>query len=363
MAITQMKYLRDSTERNAHLILTYDYELYLGSDSGSFENCLQHPTNLILEWLEENHAKAIFFIDTVYLMKLRELAGYSTPAATDWKSACQQILRMGECGHDIFPHIHAHWIDAEYDEQTNRWSNDQYRYYRFAACPQELCSRLYDDSVNILREILGVSNHVPEGYRAGGWSIQPFDAFRENFEHFGTFADFSVVPDKILRTGSASYDFSGAPEKPSYRFSDDPVKEDPNGRFVEIPISTILMSMFEEHLSRIFGKVLCRTGYGKSMGQGIGVNFVSDPQTLKFEKETEMEKEMATLDGYSFNIFKIPAYMRHVKQCGVLHMCSHPKLMTRHSLTAATLLLKFLKSKYHLNYDFRALVPAASSDQ
>ena len=49
-----------------NILLTFDYELFLGSRSGTVDNCLIIPTSKILEVLKRHGAKAVFFIDTSY---------------------------------------------------------------------------------------------------------------------------------------------------------------------------------------------------------------------------------------------------------------------------------------------------------
>ena len=53
-------------------ILTFDYELSLGNDSGTIEKCMIEPTYKILEILKRNNSKALFFIDSTFLVVLKQ---------------------------------------------------------------------------------------------------------------------------------------------------------------------------------------------------------------------------------------------------------------------------------------------------
>jgi hypothetical protein len=53
---------------------TFDFELFLGSDSGSIEDCLVPQTIRILNLFENYKAVGLFFIDSSYLLKLTERA-------------------------------------------------------------------------------------------------------------------------------------------------------------------------------------------------------------------------------------------------------------------------------------------------
>ena len=56
------------------ILLTFDYELFLGAKSGSVDNCLIVPTDMLLDVMERHQTKAIFFVDTTYIMRMCEWA-------------------------------------------------------------------------------------------------------------------------------------------------------------------------------------------------------------------------------------------------------------------------------------------------
>ena len=54
------------------LVMTFDYELFLGTSSGSVKKSLIEPVNEILSVLNEGNAKGIFFIDAAFLLVLKK---------------------------------------------------------------------------------------------------------------------------------------------------------------------------------------------------------------------------------------------------------------------------------------------------
>ena len=56
------------------LLITFDYELFLGERSGSAQECLISTTDIIMESMKELDIKAYFFVNTVYILKLKEEA-------------------------------------------------------------------------------------------------------------------------------------------------------------------------------------------------------------------------------------------------------------------------------------------------
>ena len=48
------------------ILLTFDYELFLGPSSGTAQNCIITPTEKILEVLANTKSKAIFFFSNYF---------------------------------------------------------------------------------------------------------------------------------------------------------------------------------------------------------------------------------------------------------------------------------------------------------
>ncbi len=55
--------------KKRNLLITFDYELFLGSRSGRPEGCVLQPTELLEKVLTPFKAKGVFFVDTTYLLK------------------------------------------------------------------------------------------------------------------------------------------------------------------------------------------------------------------------------------------------------------------------------------------------------
>src|ERR1035437_5213233 len=92
------------------ILLSFDYEPFLGSRSGSAEMCMLKPTDALRSILNKYNAKAIFFVDTLYLSNLKK----HPELTNDFISIKNQLKEFSAEGHYIFPHIHPHWLAAEY---------------------------------------------------------------------------------------------------------------------------------------------------------------------------------------------------------------------------------------------------------
>ena len=53
-----------------NIYLTYDYELFFGSPTGSAEKCIIEPTEEIRKIAKDTGVKMVFFVDVGYLIRL-----------------------------------------------------------------------------------------------------------------------------------------------------------------------------------------------------------------------------------------------------------------------------------------------------
>src|SRR6202012_2404972 len=104
------------------------------------------------------------------------IAAAYTMAAKDLAAIEEQLTQIVSEGHAVFPHIHAHWLDAVYMPDKNEWSLENIRYYQFSSVPAEQQKGLFDSSMEIITALTQAAGrgYKADAYRAGGWSIQPF---------------------------------------------------------------------------------------------------------------------------------------------------------------------------------------------
>ena len=172
------------------VILSFDYELFFGERSGTVDNSIIRPTELLLNKLDKINGKATFFVD--YLMiKYLEAQPKTTKEARKITTQLQEIVQQG---HRIELHIHPHWIDACYNKVV--------------------------------------------AFRAGGWAVQPFSHLHKAFKKANIKIDSSVSCGFRYKGNDSFYDFTHVPDNPVYTFKDDVLVEDKDGEFVEFPISS-----------------------------------------------------------------------------------------------------------------------------
>jgi hypothetical protein len=332
------------------VLFTFDYELYLGAKSGSVNKCVLEPTERMLGIFAGHKARGIVFVDTTWLMRLKEVSGKYEKAKLDYDKVISQIRAMAKAGHYIFPHLHPHWLDATYIEDTNQWTLTDYSKYRFNAINKEQRDFIFHESVTILKEaILPINpNYIPIGYRAGGWSIEPFEDFEPYFRQYGIQYDFSVLSGRKIQSSTRSFDYSKAEFDLPYKFSNS-VSVPQNGDFAELPISNIKISPLIAQLNRILEKYLWLNN-DRGSGDGAGV-VVSDGYTSGSEKASEMISiELLTT-------MKLSAYLDFLKKHRYMQFISHPKMLSQHNIITFEKFINTVFKKYEVETDFLKMIP------
>ncbi len=317
------------------IILTFDYEMYLGKDSGTIEKCMLEPTNKILEILKKNNFKGLFFVDATFLTILKKdyQEGYI--------KVKKQILELLKYGNDVGLHIHSHWVDS-YMINKNRWSFKSYKNFRIHNLSEDTKSKLIRDSYNELNSICQEfsSDYKIDAFRAGGWCIQPFKYIKNDLEDLGIKCDFSVLPQmKKDNLPKHYYDFTNTfSDKDYWKFDDDVLKESSNGCFIEIPTTVIKMNIFDiiKLKKAIKGYVL--SGDGKGADE-IKSGFISKLKKLRPFIRYTLSSDYMILDMFKKNINKFDK--------DFLVYVSHPKNFSDESFK----ILEFLVNNYSsLNY-------------
>lgn len=243
------------------IILTIDYELFLGWETGSVKECMIEPTEKLLSILEKNGSKMTVFWDILHYYRLIELEKKYPELSTDKHLIEDQILELARRGHDIQQHLHPHWLDTFYKD--GRWYPD---YRRF-----KLHNLSTDDNREDINSIAGcitisknimqtlVRKTVPDyevtSFRAGGYLIEPYKKLKDAFLKNGIRVDSSVCPGLYNDNDIFAYDFRNYPAELKYNFEDSPQVKKENGSFIEIPVTTVripvVMNLFFALIRRL----------------------------------------------------------------------------------------------------------------
>lgn len=319
-----------------NVILTFDYEVFLGEQTGTIDNCVLKPTQQLLKILEQNNAKAIFFVDATWLLFLKE------NFQDDLQLVAEQLKDIIKTGSTVELHLHPQWIDAYKIGDNIRFSS--FEKYRLHSLSQEDILNLFGKSIDLLESI---TSQKVRCFRAGGFSIEPFTHIKSAFETFEIKYDFSVVPGMLLTGGNIyDYDFSDAPNLPYYPFENDVKIPDHNGSFVEIPLSTYQ----NNPVYRLATKLLLRLTKDRIFGDGRGIQEKSVPFWSSLPRRLLFSKTFLTLDCTS-NIFFKYIMQYHFRRHSLLVIISHPKSFSRQALLNLTYIIRKYNTLNSLDLD------------
>jgi hypothetical protein len=334
-------------KKRNNLLLTFDYELFLGDRSGTVENCLITPTEELLIVLSNHQAKSIFFIDTLYLYSLKQ-AGINYPKAReDYKRITQQLLHIAEEKHYIFYHLHPHWLDSIYLPEINQWNLKDDRHYAVSSLSEEDYTRAFRISKDVMEEIFANKNLSHNGFRAGGLYIQPFNFFKKFFETSNIRFDFSVLPGFRSNQKYYSLDFSEINTQHPYHFNENVTDRTLTGKFLEFPISSITIS----GLRKIINSMVLRLSSRMERSTIRWGDGMSSSTRLLPKRKNTWWRTTETVSVEMMSDLKIKPYLEALKQRPFLHMISHPKLFTPRHLKCFNRFLTAAKIKFDLEFD------------
>lgn len=313
------------------IVLTFDYELFFGTNSGSVEKCMIEPTNRLFQLADEYAVKLVFFVDIGYYIQMHRYENASL--VKDKLMFENQVKEMVSRGHDVQLHIHPHWEKAVYQE--NGWIFNMDKCYKlddFSDVEIDRIVRLYKDTLDQL------TGQKSTSYRAGGWCIQPFHRLEKLFKELNIQLDSSVFSGAKYETDQYNFDFTTAPKKDFYRFQEDVTKEVKNGSFIEIPITSYRYSPLFYWRLYVLGRLFPKQH--KMLGDGT---FLSQPGRKK-SVLTNFTWNHASCDGYYAS--KLNQIVASKSNNQYLVVIAHPKGMTNYSFKALGTFIQIQKSKH-----------------
>ena len=332
-----------------HLLLTFDYELFLGAKSGTVDNCLIKPTNKLLAVLNKYNVKhSIFFVDTIYLLKLR--SNGNANCQNDYTKLIKQLVNILKQGHYIFPHLHTHWLDAVYSDSTNQWDLTNTNQYRFHQANDDDKLYYFTSSIDLILDIQkqAATNYPINSYRAGGFCLQPFVGFKPFFETNNITNDFSVLSGFKGDGTIANYNYTSAPKTPIYNFNNDVLKEEKQGAFTAFCISSINTKKW--FYTKLIDKYNYLNNKNKTDGKSILVNAKTKQSLTKKYLKVESCNQMVSIELLAtYNLKKHKNYFKHNS---FMQFVSHPKMILQHHLNVFDKFLKHTTLNYKIETNY-----------
>lgn len=314
-----------------NIYITFDYEVYLGTETGTVEHCMIIPTDKLREVSHKYNMYYTFFVDVLFILKMKEYIEYVPSLECDYYKIVDQLKSLSNEGHDLQLHIHPQWYYSSYDVKKTAWNLD-FDHYKISDCSLCDVEIMFYKSCEFLHDITGKN---PIAYRAGGYSFPKDKKLLMVLSKHNLKKDSSVLMLEKSNTRFQSYNYTKINKFETYFFDDDINIPRENGFFKEYPISAIIIP----HIYRFFvNKYLflsCKNElkiFGD--GKGIGCKLSNEERYQKstFNKLTNKIAMRASLDFT--NSYWLDMIKRNVKKNNqhLLVIIGHPKMLTMYSL-------------------------------
>lgn len=303
------------------ILLTLDYELFLGEKTGSVQKCLIEPMELLQTNTNPWNVKFTLFVDAVYLYRLKTYATTYPELREDFVAIAEHLKMLQTQGHDIQLHIHPHWWFSHYNGK--RWILDD-EHYKISDLTEEDAQEIFEVSKECLETIVGKKVIA---FRAGGFSAQPTERLVKLLDKNGISMDSSVYPGNFYDSSHQKYDYRNCPDKTWYRFEKDICKEDPNGKWLEIPLT--VHCLYPLFYWRLAVTKLLKLPQHRPLGDGVSVKTT---RGSIWERLTRRTLGFATIDGYKIAYLYKACRKALLKEKAVCCVIGHPKLATPYSV-------------------------------
>ena len=318
------------------VMLTFDYELFFGTTTGTVEKCMIEPTNLLLDLCRKHAVRMTFFVDVGYLVRLEEYAPAHPELQKDLDLVKRQIAEMITLGCSVQLHIHPHWEKSSY--RDGKWTIVTDGCYKLDDFPDAEIRQIVSQYYQYLASL---TNEPVHSFRAGGWCIQPFSRLAEIFRELGIVCDTSVFPGGKFQSPHYDFDFSSVPAfSDAYRFDNDVCKPVEKGFFTEIPIASWRYSPAFYWKLYALGRMVPERH--KMMGDGA---FLAQPGR-KRSVLTSFTWNHASSDGFYAGMLKKQAAVYDRKGIEHFVVIGHPKGLTLYAMEQLEAFAAVTKNKY-----------------
>jgi hypothetical protein len=304
------------------ILLSLDYELFFGPQTGTVEHCLLRPTEALANVVQNHDVHLSLFVDALYLQRLSEESHRFPRLQRDLDAIHRQLVSFRQQGHDIQLHLHPHWLDSFFDGEQWQLDTTRYKLHDFSA--SEIVA-MVGSAKKLLIDLIGDTVFA---YRAGGWCLQPFATIAPALLAHNIWLDSTVFSGGVSDDKERWFDFTTAPLKDYWRFSSDPNNEDCHGPFVEVPISAMRVPPLLFWRMIVTRKIL-RQSVHKSFGDGSSLAWGSG---YYLQRLTSSTMSVASIDGLKAG--QLGQAFRREQATGkqLFHAMGHPKALSRYSL-------------------------------
>ncbi len=327
------------------LLLTFDYELYFGENYFSESKVLFETTIKLLEIAKKHNVKLVFFVDIVSII------GYRNNNRKEYiKNFKEQIKYIKSMGHDMQMHFHPHWIDSKYDDNTKKW-NHKYDNWSYSNLINNFgldkANNIFSEAHELFIEVTG---YKPIAFRAGGYSIQPYQKeLLDLLMEFNYKFDSSIVPYRKFISDAQVFNFLECENLNYWNCKDSSFLSQGISNIIEIPLLSVKKNLFNNSyfmFLRILNKFSKRIKF-KRRGKGATLKpkeFKNNSLSFSFDMVSNKDKKLIK--------FITKQYIKQYKHQDIIYLniLSHPKAIFDESLNVVEWYIQYMKKEYDCNF-------------
>lgn len=305
--------------KHLKIILTFDYELPLGSIKKSYNHSLFEPTDKLFEELNKLQVPAVFFADILsYIMFLEwDKERYAIPFS-------KQLDEAVVTGHDVQLHLHPHWLESVFKNgkiiQSEKYKMGDFVYNDYPNDIVGIVEKGIEELTNIC--VKSKPDYKCIAYRAGGYNFIPYAAeiLSALFKN-GIRIDSSISRGYFFRSNVSIVDYRYVPDLPNWYlpFNGNFINHSiDNKKILEIPIASKPKGMFEIPTAFKLKK------YENRAVENRGSMIHSNGRVSKRDKARQLfSSRMLTVDNHTLS----PEYLLKILDYNVKRFQSHDTVM------------------------------------
>jgi hypothetical protein len=336
--------------KKAYLVLTFDYELPLGS-CRDYNKGLFEPTEKILGIAKETGVPIVLFADIccARMFQQWDYDHFYTP----FKAQLQEAIKSN---HDVQLHIHPHWLTSTFkDGDFIPSRNYILSTFRKMNYPNNI-EGIVENSVKLLTEICRESDpgYHCVAYRGGGYNLHP-DTSRilGSLYMYGVRIDSSIIKKYYFKTDIKEEDYRHMPFQANWFISlhGELNKMAESGIF-EVPV-TSMPPFIWQRFRRIAKKIIFKDKYKKLKYNHSGTGFIGKADSFKSKVLNAINSPFVlSFDNLTTDIAQIDAIINYTliknknEEDIVLCANSHPKGFGEYQLSLLHNSIKHIKNKY-----------------
>jgi hypothetical protein len=344
-----------------NLLITADYELYLGRSFLSDDEVLFRPTERMMEVCTRLKAPITFFADicSVWAHQNYGLDRYVQKFE-------KQLIGAVSSGHDVQLHLHPHWLNSTFENGLWRVNTDKMYLYEFGfGDGPDAAPAIVKRGIEYLQNLLKRANpdYRCHTFRAAGLALQPDERqLLKTLRQNDVLVDTSIAKGLRFNLDTIAIDYSHMPSAANWYMNETSGIETPadSGVF-EIPIATFTSGLSQRigFLVRRLKAIKMRRGAGLSRSAqqtrlatlktmiNYNLRYVLTNPHYSFSCDTKGLDLKMLLNGFSDFIRQ----HRHENEIFVA-MINHPKLLFEPQMEMLGVLIETLRDTYGSNIRF-----------